>query len=58
MQLVNKMLSNNQVLQNPMVQNAMNLAKNNDTQGLQNLANNIAKSKGTTVDAIRKQLGI
>lgn len=58
MPLVNKLLSNNQVLQNPMVINAVNLAKNNDTQGLKKLAENIAKEKGTDIKTIRSQLGI
>ena len=57
-QILQKLLSNNQVLNNPMVLNAVNMYKSNDVNGLQNLANNIAKSKGTTVEDIRKQIGI
>lgn len=57
-QFLQKMLSNNQVLNNPMVINAMNLVKNNDVNGLQKLAENIAQSKGTTIDDVRKQIGI
>lgn len=56
--LVNRILSNNQVISNPIVQNAMQMCKNNDINGLQTLANNIAKERGTTVDDIRKQLNI
>lgn len=56
--ILQKMLSNNQILQNPMIQNALQMSKNNDISGLQKLAENIASSKGTNVDTIRKQLGI
>lgn len=56
--MLNRMLSNNQVLSNPIIQNAMSMARNNNINGLQQLAQNIAKEKGTTIDSIRKQLGI
>lgn len=58
MHFVNQMMNNNQVLSNPIVKNAVNMAKQNNINGLQQLAENIAKEKGTTIDALRKQIGL
>lgn len=51
-------MGNNQMMQNPMVKNAMDMYKNGNTQGLEQLVSNVAAQKGTSVDEIRKSLGI
>ena len=51
-------MQNSPLMQNPVMQNAMEMYKKGDIQGLQNLANNVAKQQGTSVEDIRKQLGI
>ena len=51
-------MQNAPLMQNPAMKNAMEMYQRGDIQGLQNLANNVAKQQGTTVDNIRKQLGI
>lgn len=55
---IQNIMKNNQMMQNPMVQNAINMYQNGDTKGLEQLVNNVAAQKGTSVDEIRKQMGI
>ena len=57
-QFVQNMMQNNQVMQNPMMKNGFDMFQKGDSQGLQQLAENIARQKGTTLDEVRKQLGI
>lgn len=56
--ILNTILNNSQMMQNPVMNNAISLYRNNDTQGLKSLAENICKEKGITVDQIRQQIGI
>ena len=56
--LLNNILKNNQLLQNPMFNNAMQMFQKNDEKGLQELAEKIAKEKGTNITDIRTRLGI
>ena len=58
MQIIQTAMNNRQYMQNPIFSNAVGMFKNNDTQGLQKLAENICKERGMSVDQIRKQLGI
>lgn len=51
-------IQNSNVMQNPMMRNAMELYKQGDTEGLQKLVNNVAKQKGISIDDIRKNMGI
>lgn len=55
---IQNVMGNNQMMQNPMMKNAMEMYKNGNTQGLEQLVNNVAKQKGTSVEDIRKQFGI
>lgn len=47
---------------NPMAVNALNMLENNDSKGLKQLAENLCKSRGTTIDAeiqrIQNQFGL
>ena len=56
-QFVENMMNNSQAMQNPMMKNAMAMFKNGDVKGLQQLTENVAKQKGTTIDEMRKKLG-
>ena len=51
-----QMMNNSQVMQNPLAKNAMEMYKNGDTKGLQAMAENLAKERGTTVDDIKSQI--
>lgn len=47
--LINSMFGN-VISQNPMLTNMMNLAKNNDVEGVQNVARNLFQSQGRNFD--------
>ena len=51
-----QMMNNSQVTQNPMAKNAIEMYQNGDTKGLQAMAENLAKERGTTVDDIKSQI--
>ena len=40
-QFIQKMMSNNQIMSNPMSKNAINMAQRNDMSGLENMARNL-----------------
>ena len=43
-----QIMNNNQILQNPIGKNAIELARKGDIQGLNSLAENLCKERGTT----------
>ena len=53
---IQQMMSNSQIMQNPIAKNAMEMYKNGDTKGLQAMAKNLAKERGTTVDDMKSQI--
>ena len=57
-----QMMNNSQVMQNPMAKNAMEMYKSGDTKGLQSMAENLCKERGTTPqkvqEMIKKQFGM
>ena len=55
-EFMQKMMKNSQVMQNPMAKNAMEMYKTGDTQGLQAMAENLAKERGTTVNDMKSQI--
>ena len=59
---IQQMMNNSQIMQNPMVKNAIQMYQNGDTQGLQAMAENLAKERGTTPqqvqEIIKKQFGM
>lgn len=55
-QFIQQLMGNNQVMNNPMAKNAMQMFQNGDAQGLQKMAENLAKERGTTIDEVRKML--
>ena len=59
---IQQMMNNSQIMQNPMAKNAMELYQKGDTQGLQAMAENLAKERGTTTqqvqEIIKKQFGM
>lgn len=55
-QLIQQLSNNSQVMENPMAKNAMQMLQNGDAQGLQKMAENLAKERGTTIDEVRKML--
>lgn len=57
-QMMQSMMGNNEIMQNPIMNNAINMYQNGDTQGLEQLVNNVARQKGTSVEEMRKRLGL
>ena len=55
---VNQAMQNSQLMSNPIMSNAVSMAQKGDMKGLETLVNNVAKQKGTSVEEIRKMLGI
>ena len=53
---IQQMMNNSQIMQNPMVKNAMQMYKNGDEKGLKDMAENLAKERGTTVDDMKSQI--
>ena len=55
--IVNMMMQKNpQFRSNPIVQNALNMAQNNNVNGLQSLAQNICKEKGADINQVQQQI--
>ena len=55
-EFMQKMMDNSQVMQNPMAKNAIEMYQKGDTKGLQAMAENLAKERGTTVDNMKSQI--
>ncbi len=49
-QMVMKMMNNPQMANNPIAQNMLNMAKNGDLQGIEEMGRNIAKERGIDFD--------
>lgn len=48
--------SNPNIQNNPLAQNAIKMYQNGDTRGLQNMAENMCKERGITVDQAKQQV--
>ena len=61
-EFMQNIMNNNEIMKNPIAKNAMEMYKNGDTQGLQAMAENLAKERGTTPqqvqEIIKKQFGM
>lgn len=56
-QAIQNIIENNPNVQNnPLAQNAMKMYQNGDTSGLQNMAENMCKERGITVDQAKQQV--
>lgn len=54
-QFLQQMMSNNQVMSNPMAKNAIGMAQQGDMKGIEQLARNLCKEKGLNADDIFNQ---
>ena len=55
-EFMQKMMENSQVMQTPLAKNAMEMYQKGDTKGLQAMAENLAKERGTTVDDMKSHI--
>ena len=51
-----QLTANNKVMQNPIISHAMQMYQQGDVAGLNKLAENMCKEKGTTTDAVKQQI--
>ena len=49
-QFLQQMMGNSIVMKNPMARNAMQMAKNGDSKGIEQMARNLCKEKGIDFD--------
>lgn len=55
-EFMKNIMNNNEIMKNPIAKNAMEMYQKGDTQGLQAMAENLAKERGTTVDDMKSQI--
>ena len=55
-EFLNQMMNNSNIMRNPMARNAIEMYKNGDSKGLQTMAENLAKERGTTVNDMKIQI--
>lgn len=60
--ILQKMMGNSQIAQNPMAMNAMEMFQSGNIDGVKSLAENLAKEKGANIEDVRngimKQFGM
>lgn len=56
MGMIQRMMSNNQVANNPMIKNAMSMAQSGNSKGIEQMARNLCKEKGINPDDVIKQI--
>lgn len=49
-QMIQSMMGNSEIMQNPMAKNVIGMAKNGDISGIEQLGRNIAKERGVDFD--------
>ena len=49
-------MNNSEIMQNPISRNALEMYQRGDKQGLNELAQNLCKEKGTTMEEMTKQV--
>lgn len=54
--IIQQAMNNSQMMQNPVMRNAIDMYQRKDKQGLSELANNLCKEKGTTMEEMTKQI--
>lgn len=54
--ILNQMMNDPRIKQNPMASNAMDMLRKGDTQGLKSMAENLCKEQGTTADEMKQKI--
>lgn len=61
-QFLQQMMGNKSVMNNPLAKNAMQMAQNGDSKGIEQMARNLCKEKGIdadkTFESFKSQLGM
>lgn len=56
MGIMQQIMSNNRVMGNPIIKNAMSMARNGNSKGIEQMARNLCKEKGINPDDVMKQI--
>ena len=56
MGIMQQIMSNNRVMGNPIIKNAMSMARNGNSKGIEQMARNLCKEKGIDPDDVMKQI--
>ena len=54
-QFIQQMMGNNQIMSNPITKNAIGMAQQGNTKGIEQLARNLCKEKGLNADDVFNQ---
>ena len=54
--MLKQMLGNNQIISNPIMKNALEMAQNGNMQGIEQMARNLCKEKGLNADDVFNQI--
>lgn len=49
-------MQNSNVMKNPLAKNAIHMMQNNDSKGLQEMAENLCKQHGTTAEEVKQMI--
>jgi hypothetical protein len=55
-QFIQNMISNNQVMKNPMAKNTLDMAQKGNMQGIEQMARNLCKENGLDADEVMNQI--
>ena len=55
-QMVQHLMGNSQIMQNPIAKNAIQMAQNGDSKGIEQMARNLCKEKGLNPDEAMNQI--
>lgn len=55
-QFMQSIMSNNQIMSNPMAKNALDMAQKGNMQGIEQMARNICKERGLNPDDVMSQI--
>ena len=53
---INQAMNNSQIMQNPIGKNAIDMYRSGNVQGLNELANNLCREKGTSFDEMKNRI--
>ena len=55
-EFIQQMMSNSQIMQNPIAKNAIGMAQSGDTKGIEQMARNLCREKGINPDEMINQI--
>lgn len=54
--MLHQIMENNQIMSNPMAKNVIEMFQKGDIDGMQKMAENLAKERGTTIDDVKNSI--